>query len=62
MPHVDADYFLQLTPGTNVALLNAFAHEIITEGLADEKFIAERCDSREFASWRDFIRRRAQFA
>ncbi|HTY55612.1 MAG TPA: molybdopterin-dependent oxidoreductase, partial [Candidatus Binataceae bacterium] len=23
MPHVEADYFLQLTPGTNVALLNA---------------------------------------
>ena len=56
MPHVEADFhFLQLTPGTNVALFNAMAHVVMIEGLADEKFIAERCDPREFASWRDFI-------
>jgi len=54
MPHVEADYFLQLTPGTNVALFNAMAHVVVTEGLVDEKFVAERCDSRELKQWRDF--------
>ena len=62
MPHVEADYFLQLTPGTNVALFNAMAHVIVTEKLADEKFIAERCDPREFAVVARFHRRGAQFA
>jgi formate dehydrogenase major subunit len=55
MPHVEADYFLQLTPGANVALFNAMAHTVVTEGLADEKFITERCELREFQIWRDFI-------
>ncbi len=54
MPHVEADYFLQLTPGTNVALFNALAHVVVTEGLVDEQFVAARCDAREFKSWRDF--------
>jgi formate dehydrogenase major subunit len=54
MPHVEADYFLQLTPGTNVALFNAFAHVIVTEGLVNEEFVAARCDPREFKVWRDF--------
>jgi len=54
MPHVEADYFLQLAPGTNVALLNAFAHVVVTEGLVNEEFVAARCDSREFKVWRDF--------
>jgi formate dehydrogenase major subunit len=57
LPHVQADYHLQLVPGTNVALLNALAHVIVTEGLANEKFVAERCDMRGFAVWRDFIAR-----
>ena len=55
MPHVAADYFLQLTPGTNVALFNALAHVVVTEGLVDEQFVTERCDAREFKSWRDFV-------
>ncbi len=54
MPHVEADYFLQLTPGTNVALFNAFAHVIVTEGLVNEEFVAERCDPHEFKVWREF--------
>jgi formate dehydrogenase major subunit len=35
-PHVEADYHLPLLPGTNVAIINAMAHVIVTEGLIDE--------------------------
>ena len=45
-PHVEADYHLPLRPGTNVAVLNALAHVIVTEGLVDEAFVRERCDWR----------------
>ncbi|MGO4327401.1 formate dehydrogenase subunit alpha [Cupriavidus sp. 2TAF22] len=54
-PHVRADYHLQLRPGTNVAVVTALAHVIITEGLADDAFIAERCEDRAFQQWRDFV-------
>jgi formate dehydrogenase major subunit len=54
-PHVRADYHLQLKPGTNVAILSALAHVIVTEGLLDAIFIAERCEDRAFAQWRDFV-------
>jgi formate dehydrogenase major subunit len=37
-----ADEFLQLKPGSDVALLNAMAQVIITEGLVDRDFIARR--------------------
>jgi len=37
-PHVQAAYHLPLLPGTNVAILSAMAHVIVTEGLADETF------------------------
>jgi len=37
-----ADRFLQLRPGSDVALLNAMMHVIINEGLADRDFIARR--------------------
>jgi formate dehydrogenase alpha subunit len=37
-----ADVFLQLRPGTDVALLNGLMHVILTEGLADRDFIARR--------------------
>ena len=56
-PHVQASYHLQLLPGTNVAIINALAHTIMTEGLADEKFIAERCDQEAFKEWAEFIKR-----
>ncbi len=55
MPHVEADYFLQLTPGTNVALFNAMTHVIVTEGLANTSFIHERCRPHEYHRWHDFI-------
>ena len=35
-PHVEASYHLPLKPGTNVAIVNALAHVIVTEGLANE--------------------------
>ncbi|RJG02614.1 formate dehydrogenase subunit alpha [Noviherbaspirillum sedimenti] len=54
-PHVRADYHLQLKPGTNVAIVNALAHVIVTEGLLNEAFIAQRCEDRTFGQWRDFV-------
>ncbi len=54
-PHVEASHHLQLRPGTNVALMNALAHVVVTEGLVDEEFVAERCDAVEFGRWRDFV-------
>jgi formate dehydrogenase major subunit len=54
-PHVEAQYHLPLKPGTNVAMINSLAHTIVTEGLANEQFVRERCDTREFEQWRDFI-------
>jgi formate dehydrogenase major subunit len=54
-PHITAAHHIPLRPGTNVAVMNAFAHTIVTEGLADEEFIAERCESADFERWRSFI-------
>ena len=54
-PHIEADFHLPLRPGTNVAVLTALAHVIVTEGLADERFIRERCDWDEYALWADFV-------
>ncbi len=54
-PHVQADYHLQLRPGTNVALINSLAHVIATEGLINEQFVAERCEPGPFARWRAFV-------
>jgi formate dehydrogenase major subunit len=54
-PRVAAAHHLALTPGTNVAVLTAMAHVIVTEGLADEAFIAERCDLVEYQEWAAFV-------
>lgn len=56
-PHIRAHYHLQLRPGTNVAMVSALAHVIVTEGLMANDFIAERCDLRAFEQWRDFVAR-----
>ena len=53
--HVKAQHHLQLTPGTNVALINALAHVIVTEGLVKEDYVRERCDLDAFESWARFI-------
>jgi len=54
-PHVGADYHLNILPGTNVALLNAMAHVIVTEGLQAEEFVAARCEKPAFERWKEFI-------
>ena len=56
-PHIEADHHLPLRPGTNVAVLTAMAHVIVTEGLADEDYIRARCDWDEFQDWADFVSR-----
>ncbi len=56
-PHVRASHHLALRPGTNVALINALAHVVVSEGLVDEAFVAARCEARSFAAWREFIAR-----
>lgn len=54
-PHIKADYHLPLKPGTNVALINAIAHVIVTEGLIDEDYVRERCDLADFELWARFV-------
>lgn len=54
-PHVKADHHLKLRPGTNVALISALAHVIVTEGLVNEAFVKERCEWDSFVAWRDFV-------
>jgi formate dehydrogenase major subunit len=54
-PHIEAQYHLPLRPGTNVAVLTAMAHVIVTEGLADEAFVRERCDWDEYSHWAEFV-------
>jgi len=54
-PHIAAAHHLKLRPGTNVALVNALAHVIVSEGLVDEAFVRERCEAESFAKWRAFV-------
>ncbi len=54
-PHIAAAHHLPLRPGTNVAVVSALAHVIVTEGLMDEDFIRERCDWDEFQHYAEFI-------
>ena len=42
-----ADKHLQLRPGTDVWLLNAMAHVIVTEGLVDQAFIDKHTEGFE---------------
>ena len=54
-PHGSPGIHLKLRPGTNVAMLNALAHVIVTEGLVAEDFVAARCDAGAFEQWRAFV-------
>jgi formate dehydrogenase major subunit len=53
-PHVRADYHLKLRPGTNVAMISAISHVIVTESLVQEDFVKARCEWDSFVAWRDF--------
>jgi len=52
-PHIAADHHLQLQPGTNVAIVNAMSHVVVTEDLVDHDFVAARCEG--FDEWARFI-------
>jgi len=52
--HVEAAHHLPLRPGTNVAVVTALAHVIVTEGLIDEAFIRSRCDWDEYLAYAEF--------
>ena len=54
-PHIEADFHLPLRPGTNVAVVNALAHVIVTEGLVKEDYVAERCERDSFEKWKAFV-------
>ena len=55
LPHVSAAHHLALQPGTNVAVLTAMAHVVVTEGLADEAFVRARCEWDEYQDWARFV-------
>jgi len=54
-PHIQAEYHLPLLPGTNVPVINALAHVIVSEGLADDDYVNERCDLDSFAAWKECV-------
>jgi formate dehydrogenase major subunit len=54
-PHVEADHHLRLLPGTNVAVINALAHVVVTEGLTRVDYVAERCERDSWEKWQAFV-------
>jgi formate dehydrogenase major subunit len=54
-PHVAAAHHLPLRPGTNVAVLTAMAHVVVTDGLVDTAFVRARCEPDSFAEWAAFV-------
>jgi formate dehydrogenase major subunit len=54
-PHIEAQHHLKLRPGTNVALINALAYVVVTEGLVKEDFVRARCEVDSFEKWRTFV-------
>ncbi|MEZ7003028.1 formate dehydrogenase subunit alpha [Streptomyces sp. AD55] len=54
-PHIEAAHHLQLRPSTNVAVVNAMAHVVVTEGLVDREFVDARCEG--FEEWEEFVAR-----
>jgi formate dehydrogenase alpha subunit len=39
-----ADVYLQIKPGTNIAILNGLMHVILKEGMQDEEYVKARCE------------------
>ncbi|HTV52786.1 MAG TPA: formate dehydrogenase subunit alpha [Steroidobacteraceae bacterium] len=54
-PHIEASYHLPLRPGTNVALINALAHVIVTEGLTRDDYVKARCEADSYERWKAFV-------
>ena len=54
-PHIEAVHHLRLKPSTNVAVINAMAHVVVTEGLVDEAFVSERCEG--YPDWAELVSR-----
>jgi formate dehydrogenase major subunit len=54
-PHVEADHHLRLLPGTNVAVINAMAHVVVTEGLTKDDYAHERCERESYDKWKAFV-------
>jgi formate dehydrogenase major subunit len=55
--HVEATHHLQLRPGTNVAVLSALAHVVVTQGLVNEASVRERCEGPAYQAWREWASR-----
>ncbi len=51
-----ADRWLQLKPGTDVALINGLMNVIIAEGLADEEFINNRCECDRYDELKELVK------
>jgi formate dehydrogenase alpha subunit len=49
-----AEVFLQMRPGTDIALLNGIANVIVNEGLQNEEFIREKTEG--YDAWKQSIR------
>ena len=54
-PHIGENIHLATKPGTNVAILSAIAHVIVTEGLTDQEYIHSRCDVDAWNAYAEFI-------
>ncbi len=54
-PHMGESHHLPVMPGSNVALINAMSHVIVTEGLEDKAFIESRCEPEAYQQWREFV-------
>ena len=54
-PHITADYHLKLKPGSNVAVVTALAHVIVTEGLMNEQFAVDKCEVDSYEKWKTFV-------
>jgi formate dehydrogenase major subunit len=54
-PHIQASCHLQLKPGTNVALMNALSHVVVTEGLTKDDYVNARCEVDSYRKWKTFI-------
>jgi len=52
---IKAEHHLPLLPGTNVPIINALAHVVVSEGLIDEDYVQQRCDMESFEAWKAMI-------